>query len=298
MKRIPLLWLTLSLVLCALVALPAHRAMADNETDELEFRVQGTLSAADCTAQTVSVLGLTIGIGQARIDTTGGVCTDLVPLVSQQIEVKLASDIPNATTGNLKAGRVTPKGSSGSPPRIKAPIQAINADKSVLTLLGLRVNISQSNLEGMDDHMDASGNVPADPSELIVGQFVQVRLVGSTPPFAAEEVEIENFKNEVEVEVENEHGVEIHDLMEIEVHNHTLITVPAPASPLDGATVRKPRTRVFHTRSHGKFTLRGLFTGEAKIFIERHHKGHKTRVTRVVKVRGDRTGHLVVRLHN
>jgi len=296
MKRIPLLWLTLSLVLCALVALPAHRAMADNETDELEFRVEGTLEAVDCTAETIKVLGLTIGIGGARIDTSGEVCTDLV--VGEQVRVRFASDIPNATTGNLKAGRVAPREDSDTRSRLKAPIQEINADKSSLTLLGKKVDISQAELEGMDDHMHANGNVPADPSQLIVGQFVQVRLVDSTLPFVAEEVEIENFQNEVEVELENEHGVEIRDLVEIEVHNHTTVTVPAPAAPLDGATVRKPKTRTFKTRSHGKFTLNGLFTGEAKIIIKRNVHGHKNSVARLVKVRGDRTKHLKVRLRD
>jgi hypothetical protein len=292
MKRIPLRWLTLSLVLCALVALPAHRAMADNETDDLEMRVEGTLEGIDCTAQTANVLGITVGIGGARLDTAGGVCTDFV--VGEQVEVKLASDIPGSTSGNLKAGRVRSRGNSGSPPRIKAPIQTITSDKSSMTLLGKKVDISQGHLEGMDDGMHSENNVPADPSQLIVGQFVQARLVGSTPPFQADEVEIENFKNEVEVELENEHGVEIHDLVEIEVHNHTLITLPA--SPLDGATVRKPKTRTFKAKSRGKFTLNGLFTGEAKIIIKRNVHGHNNRVARLVKVRGNRTGHLKVRL--
>jgi hypothetical protein len=295
MKRVPLLWLTLSLVLCALVALPAHRAMADDESDELEFRVEGTLEAVDCTAQTINVLGLTIGIGGARLDTAGDVCTDFV--VGEQVEARLASDIAGATSGNLKAGRVKSNGNSGAPPRLKGPIQAISADKSDMRILGKKVDISQGRLEGMDDSMHPNHNVPADPSQMIVGQFVQVRLVGSTPPFVAEEVEIENFKNEIEVELENEHGVEIHDLVKIEVHNHTLIT-PAAASPLDGATVRRSKTRDFKHKSHGKFTLRGLFTGEAKIIIEREVHGHHNRVGRVVKVRGDRTGHLKVRLRD
>jgi len=294
MKRIPLLWLTLSLVLCALVALPAHRAMADDESDELEFRVEGTLEAVDCTANTIKVLGITIGIGGARLDTSGKVCTDFV--VGEQVEARLASDIPGATSGNLKAGRVKSNGNSGSPPRLKGPIQTITSDKSSMTLLGKKVDISQGHLEGMDDSMRPNHSVPADPSQLIVGQFVQVRLVDDTPPFQAEEVEIENFKNGVHVELENEHGVEIHDLVEIEVHNHTVIAVPAPASPLDGATVRKPKTRVFKAKSHGKFTLNGLFTGEAKLIIKRNVHGHKNRVARLVKVRGNRTGQLKVRL--
>jgi len=297
MKRITLLWLTLSLVLCALVALPAHRAMADNETDELEMRVEGTLDAADCTAQTISVMGFTIGIGGARIDTTGGVCTDLV--VTEQVRVKLFNDISSAT-GKLRAGRVIPTGNSGSPPRIQAPIQAKDASGNTLTLLGVSVDISQGLLEGMDDHGTDTGNVPADPSQLIVGQFVQVKLAAGTPPFIADEVEIENFKNEVEVELEDEHGVEIHDLsddIEIEVHNHTIARVPAHTSPTDGALVAKKRTRRFHTSSDGKFTLHGMFTGEAKIIVERHHGGKRTHGKRVARIKSDKHGHLRIRLH-
>jgi hypothetical protein len=291
--------LMLSLVLCALVALPAHRAMADGETDELEMRVQSTLDAADCTAQTVSVLGLTIGIGQARIDTSGGVCADLVPLVGQLVEVKLASDIPNATTGNLKAGRVTPKGNSGSGPRIQAPIQAMNVSGKTLTLLGLSVGFSGVTLGGLDDHGNPADN-NVDPSQLIVGQFVQVNLRDSSSPLVAKEVEIENFTNEVEVELEDEHGVLIDDHgkddIDIEVRNHTKAKVPAPASPLDGAMVTKKVTRKFHASSDGKFTLRGLFTGEAKIIIERHHGADDSRGARLVRINGDRTKHITVRL--
>ena len=295
MKRIPLLWLTLSLVLCALVAMPAHRAMADDETDELEFRVQGTLAAADCTANTISVLGLSIAIGTARIDTTGGVCTDLV--VGDQVEAKLASDILN-DAGKLKAGRVTPQGNSGSGPRLKGPIQTVNADKSVITLFGLNVAVNNSTqLGGLDDHGSLADDT-VDPSQLIVGQFVQVRLAGETPPLLAEEVEIENFTNEVEVEIENEHGIEIHDRFEIEVHNHTLIRTLAAAAPLDGATARRSRTRTFKTRSHGNFTLHGLFSGEARIELRREHNGRQTRAVRVIRIRGDRTGHLRIRLHS
>lgn len=299
MKRIPLLWLTLSLVLCALVALPAHRAMADGETDELEMRVQSTLVAADCSALTVSVLGLTIGIGQARIDTSGGVCTDLVPLVGQLVEVKLASDIPNASTGKLSAGRVTPQGNSGSGPRIQAPIQAMNVGKT-LTLLGLSVDVSQvEQLGGLDDHGNPADN-NVDPSQLVVGMFVQVNLRDSNTPLVAKEVEIENFTNEVEVELEDEHGNLIddhgHNDIDIEVRNHTKARVPSPASPLDGAMVTKQVHRKFHLSSDGKFTMHGLFTGEARFIIERHHGADDSRGARLVKVNGDRTKHIRVRL--
>jgi len=125
--------------------------------------------------------------------------------------------------------------------------------------------------------MRPNHSVPADPSQLIVGQFVQVRLVDDTPPFQAEEVEIENFKNGCMSNWKRAWGRDSR-LVEIEVHNHTVIAVPAPASPLDGATVRKPKTRVFKAKSHGKFTL--------NVCYRRGQAHHQTECSRPQKQSG------------
>lgn len=287
--------LIIALAVIAFVALPAHRAVADDETDELEFRVEAPLDAADCTAQTISVLGFTIAVAQAQI--TGGstgTCADLGSAVGQTVDVKLASDITN-TAGNLKAGRVDIKGNSNNL-SIKAAIQAM-AGKDI-TLLGRNVDLAGAELQGLDDK--GIDTVPADLSQLAVGQFVEVKLVSSTPPLAAHEVQIENFTNEIEVELLDDNGVDFNDPLDdvdIEVRDHVLVNVPAHASPLDGATVKRSKTRSYHSSSKGSFKLHGLFTGKAKLIIEREHDGQKSRATRLLRIRGDKNKHETVRLH-
>jgi len=144
--------------------------------------------------------------------------------------------------------------------------------------------------------MRPNHSVPADPSQLIVGQFVQVRLVDDTL-----RSRLKKWRSRISRTGACRTGkrawVEIHDLVEIEVHNHTVITVPAPASPLMEQR-QEPKTRVFKAKNRGSFTLNGLFTGEAKIIIKRNVHGHKNKVAKLVKVRGNRTGQLKVRLRD
>ena len=286
----------MTLVLFAFVALPVHRALADNETDELEFRVEGPLDAADCTAQTISVLGFTIGVAQAQI--TGGstgTCADLSSALSQTVDVRLASDITSAG-GKLRAGRVDIKGNSNNL-NLKSAIQAI-AGKTI-TLFGRNVNFGGAVLQGLDDK--GIDTVPADFSQLVVGQFVKVKLdPAGLPAFDAKEVEVENFTNEIEVELLDDNGVDFNDPVDdvdIEVRDHVVVRVPAPAAPLDTAAAKRSVTRKYHTSSNGSFKLQGLFTGEAKLIIEREHDGKRTRATRVLRIKGDRIKHEIVRLH-
>jgi hypothetical protein len=285
----------IALAVIAFATLPAHRAAADDESGELEFKVEGPLDAADCTAQTISVLGFTVAIAQARISGgSTGTCDDLGAAVGQTVEVELAGDITNAA-GNLKAGKVDLQGSSNDL-KIKGAIQAI-AGKDI-TLLGRNVDIRGAELQGLDDK--GTDSVPANFGQLAVGQFVEVNLVSSTPPLTAHEVEIENFTNEIEVELLDDNGVDFNDSfddVDIEVRDHVLVKVPAHTSPLDGATVRRSKTRHYHSSSNGSFKLHGLFTGKAKLIIEREHDGQKSRATRRLRIRGDKHHHETVRLH-
>ena len=43
--------------------------------------------------------------------------------------------------------------------------------------------------------------------------------------------------------------------------------------------------------------LRGMFTGDATIIIERHHNGKITRDDHLVKVIGNKVKHIIMRLH-
>src|SRR6266850_2220624 len=109
MKQIIFRMMTLSSLFLALLAMPAARAVADDEADEIEIKVQARLEAVDCAATppTITVLGLTIDISKAGINSSDDLvtgtltCADLA--VGQIVEVKLVSDVPSTTTGLLSA---------------------------------------------------------------------------------------------------------------------------------------------------------------------------------------------------
>src|SRR5689334_7605883 len=71
MKRFTL-GVLLSALLLALAAWAPQRAAADDETGDTEIKIQAPLDAVDCTANTISVLGLTIDISTAAIGDGNG----------------------------------------------------------------------------------------------------------------------------------------------------------------------------------------------------------------------------------
>lgn len=329
----------------AVATLPAYRAFADDETDDVEIKLVAPLDATDCAATpaTITVLGLAIDVSAARIETQssggagavsspilasggddgeghngrhGGDVTPNCPtyygcttqptpvptpvvsgcaalVVGQIVEVELASD--NAP---LKATQVK-QGGGDTRIKIEAPIQAVSADGLTLTVLGLNIGIGAAELNGTDDHGDDNANQPIDASELMVGAFVEVRLASNAAPLTATELELKNFSNQVEVEVEDAHGQHINDVdrngspvNSVQVDVLEAIVV-APA----GSTPQHVRKLVhFHSTSNGRFTLCGLPTGRARIVVSRVHDGVTELDRRNVTIRGDRSSATRVRL--
>jgi len=282
----------------------SHLALADDETDELEIKVQATLDATNCggTPPTISVLGLTIDISTASLNNSedcegcGDVtCADLT--VGQVAEVKLASDAPDPTTGLLSATEVDMGGgdcedSVCDAVKIAAPLQAIDPNVPSVTVLGLVVDISQARLQGADDGDNEGDNQLVDASQLIVGQMVEIELVSNQPPLAATTLEVKNFTNQVDVEVDDQNGqVDDGAVDDVQVDVEETVVVHAPAS-VTAAAKHVRRTVRLHTATNGSFTLSGLPTGRATITVTRGTStGHKR-----VQVRPNRARRVKVRL--
>jgi hypothetical protein len=292
--------MVLSSLLLALVALLAPLAIADDETEKVKIEIEAPLEAVDCAAipPTITVLGLTIDIGSAKIEGEGddydharhsdhndGTCADLIP--GQGVEVKLASDMPDPITGLLVAVEVKVEDDEcegdddHDSVKVEAPLQAIDTISNTVTVLGLVIDISQAELEGDDDdedkyedkhHLarhsdndddDDCDEPPLDITQLIVGQFVEIKLVSAQPPLLATKLEVKNFDNEVEVEVEDQDDADDDDI-EIDVAVTTLVKANKKA-------VKKVLT--FHTVGNGSVKLNGLPTGKAKIVATRISDG-------------------------
>lgn len=287
----------------ALVVGPAHRAVADDETDDVEIKIEAPLDATDCpgTPPTITVLGRKIDITGAKIgagedDEGAGDCITLV--AGQPVEVGFASDAEP-----LVATTVEAKGDSGNEdPQVKAPLQMIDPTTKVIVVLGLSIDVSGATLGGANDDGSECDNPAVDLSQLMVGQFVEVELdAAKFPALVARQLEVKNFSNVVDVEVEEPDG-EVGNvdeggspLEDIDVAVSVKVKVAAPAA---GRASHARRVKVLHfrTRTSGRFKLAGLPTGRAKIVATRHAHGATMTGRRrvVVKPNTTRTVRLVL----
>ena len=297
-------------------------AAADDETGQVEIKIKAPIEAVSCdpTAPTITVLGMQISIATASLDgesdgsgssdgsaqggTSGGTGDDgsgdtsgdggggsagcAALTVGQAVEVKLASDaVP------LVATEVSPEGDSEV--TLQAPIQELTS-ATTIKVLGLSIDISQANMEGADDEDNqAQGQGTAiDPSQLMLGQIVEVQLASSQPPFVANHVDVKNFTNQVEVEVEDQNG----EIDDTDANGNPVddvdVEVDETVSVMDASTgiLRKVKKVLhFHKSSHGSFTLSGVPTGHAKIQVTRAASVGKKRISvkpntkRIVKLR-------------
>lgn len=310
MKRTAFRLSLLTLFLLALAAWPAGPAAADQGDDNTTIKVVAPLDAVNCAENTINVLGLTIDISKAKFknededqdqdgdqdeDGDGGgaaafTCLDLK--LGQLVKVILASDIPDPNTGFLTAVAIEMEGdeeNTGAEAEITAPIQAVDPNGASVTVLGLVIDISQAKIEGADDEDSQGNNQPADVTQLMVGQFVELELGSSQPPLAATEVEVKAFGNQVDVEVDDEDGNEVDDGDEDTVRVNVQELVKAKKA-------KKAKKVKFQTAGNGSFTLKGLPKGVAKITVTRVKDGKISKGTARVNVRANTKKHVKVRL--
>lgn len=294
----------LAVLAFGLVLVPAQRATADDEEDETEIRVEGPLGAVDCTAgaATITVLGLSISIEGAieSSDDSSGSCADLT--VGENVQVRLTSD-----AAPLVATRVDPDHSDGEgggkgdehDVRIQAPLQAVAPTALTVQVLGLPIDVSAAELEGADDHQgsndqgadtecDSGDCQPIDISQLVVGQFVQIKLdPASLPPLVATEVEVKNFTNGIVIHVVRSNGRPSRDHVHVEVVD--TVKVRDNAGHLVSRRVR------LRTDGARRVPVPGLPTGRAKVTVRRTSDGARKTMTRI-RIRPNATRTVRVRL--
>ena len=153
--------------------------------------------------------------------------------------------------------------------------------------------MGSATLAGADDDSEDGNSQPIDLSQLIVGQFVEVQLDASQlPALVATDLEVKNFANQVEVEVDDQSGNEVSDATnDVQVGVKETVLVQAPVAP--GAAPNNVKKTVrLHTTSNGSFSLSGLPTGLAKITVR---CGTSTAHKRV-QIIGNTVNHVKVRL--
>ena len=331
MKRV-VFALVAAVAATAISALPAQRAAADNETDQVTIEIQAPLDSSACgaTPPTITVLGLAIDVSTAAFD--AGDCTTLT--AGQPIEVKLASDsTPLAATqvnqGGGNGGSDNGNGSNGGNDngnnssnsggsaadsgggdgsqeiKVQAPIQNTDATAQTITLLGLTVDVSGASLDGADD--SGQNTQPIDFTQLIMGQFVAVQLASNTPPLVATGLELKNFTNQVQLEVDNSTGQQVDDVdssgnpvNDVSVDVTETVPVQNTTPGAGGAAAAGPRmikkVLHFHAASNGSVTLSGLPTGLAKIVIHRTTALGTSVGRRITAVKGNTARSMRVRL--
>lgn len=288
------------MIFCSLLVLTAFAvqfAVADNG-DDTDVEIKAPLDAVNCSGvpPTVTVLGLTIDISQAKGE-DGAVVNCAALVVGQLVEVKLASDIPNTTTGLLTALKVESEGEDcedGDCVEIEAPIQAADPVGQTITVLGLVIDVSQAEIEGDDDGED---DQPAAPIQLIVGQFVEVELASNQAPLVATEVEVKNSGTGIEIEIVDQNGNEIED----DDDDIEVVATVTPAKTSTTGTAKAltkggKKNFTFRAKGNGSMVLSGLPAGKAKLAITRLTNLGKSTGKASAVVQSQQTTHVVTKL--
>jgi hypothetical protein len=283
-----------------LLALAAPNRATGDETNDVQIKVKAPLDATSCTGTppTISVLSLNIDVATASVeaesenegegdDNTSGTCADLTP--GAMVEVALLGDaVPLAATN------VDQEGEDDDGSSIQAPVQAVAGN--TITVLGLDVDASNATLEGEDDDSDEGGGQPIDLSQIVVGQVVEIRLDASQlPSLVATRVELKNFTNQAEIDLQDDNGQEVSDDADdvaVDVTQTVIVKQLRPGKA--PKLVKKILHQQFQTR--GSFLLSGLAKGNATVNVVRVKSGTQTAARVKVHVRPNTTRSVKMRL--
>lgn len=288
----------------AMLAAGVAPASASDEGNDVAVRIKAPLQATACTAAppTLTVLGLNIDTTKAIFEAEGGdddhggassaTCSGLVP--GSPVEVKLVDDVePLAATEVEQEGEDDDDGTT-----LQAPLQGVDSGAGTITLLGLTIDARAASLEGDDDDCEEGDAQPLDLGQLTVGQLVEVHLDSSRlPALVATRLEVKNFANQIEVEVDDENGDEVDDdSPSVSVDAAVTVAVRTPAHKGHRARVVRKTVRISKL-TNGSFVLSGLPKGVATIKIIRDVGGVKSAARRAVRVQPNRTRTVKMRLH-
>jgi hypothetical protein len=196
--------------------------------------------------------------------------TDLSSIqVGQFVRIKLASDTAPLTAVELKV-----EGAYANAVTIHAPIQAVDTTNKTVTVLDLTVDVSTAAFGGCDDAN--STTTPTTIDTLAIGQNAELVLDASKlPALAALRVEVRNFTNQVDVEVDDKHGHKMgNDDGDVDVDVVQMVKVK-------DAKGRAHRQAVaVHTTTHtGNVTVSGLSPGRARVTVTHNGKSSRKTVT-------------------
>jgi Domain of unknown function (DUF5666) len=293
------------MILCSLLVATAFAvqfAVADNGGGETEIEIEAPLEAVNCAAvpPTVTLLGLTIDISQAKGE-EGETLNCAALLVGELVEVRLAGDVPNSTTGLLIAVKLETEGEDCDDEdcvEIEAPIQAVDTVGSTITVLGLTIDISQAEIDGDEEEEQGKSHEGEDdhphaPLTLIVGQFVEVKLASNQQPLIATEVEVKNSGTGIEVEIVDQNGDEIED----DDDDIQVVATVTPSTSGNKSGVKGgKKTLTFRAHSNGRVRLSGLPAGKAKLAITRIHNTGKSTGKASAVIQSQLTTRVVTRL--
>ncbi len=287
------------------LAFDASAVRANDEGKDVAVKVEAALEAAACTGSpaTVTLLGLNIDVTKAKFEvgddggdddddvSIPGACTGLI--TGARVEAKLVDDIDPLTA--IEVEQEGDDDDDGS--ELQAPLQAVDPASGQITVLGLNIDASAAALDGEDDDCDEDGAQPLDLSQLTLGQFVEVHLDESKlPALVATRLEVKNFTNQIEIDLEDEHGEDIDDdSPTVKADAAVTVMVRIPARKGQRARVVRQTVHINQT-AKGRFTLSGLPKGMAKIQITRELGGVKWAARRNVKVLPDTTRTVRIRL--
>jgi Domain of unknown function (DUF5666) len=293
------------MIFCSLIVATAFAvqfAVADNG-GETEIEIKAPLEAVNCTAvpPTVTLLGLTIDVSQVKGD-EGETFSCASLIVGDMIEVELASDVANTTTGLLTAVKLEAEGEQCDDDcvELEAPIQSVDTIGHTITILGLTIDISQAEIEGDEEGEQADSNEgeddqPSAPLTLIAGQFVEVKLASSQLPLTATEVEVKNSGTGIEVEIVDQNGHEIDD-DDDDIQIVATVTPSTTSGTNKSAVKGGKKTLTFHAHSNGRVRLSGLPAGKAKLAITRIHSTGKSSGKASALIQSQQTTRVVTRL--
>jgi hypothetical protein len=270
-----LVWLLLPVLA---FGMNAARGDDDEESDSVEIKITAAIQAVDTAGNpnTIKLLGLTIAVPPSALkgeqgdessdeenDSDDGNAINLLSQLSigQNVTVVLTGDTPPLTASELKIPhpyeqRVV----------IQAPVQSIDTTAKTITLLGLKIDTSQAIIVGTENDED----MPASNVTLMVGQNVEVVLdPAKLPNLVALTLKIENFHDQVEVDLENQDGSPIADDGEdvnVEVTENANIVNAVTGQHSRKHIVLNTATRNNHVK------LAGLPPGRARMVVTRHGK--------------------------
>jgi len=182
------------LVLCF-----SSTGFAGDSDKRLEILIQAPIDEVNCqhSTPTIMVLGLPIDVSDAAFTVKGQkssiTCWDISGGLTAA--VTLTGDTADEETGLLTATDVEIQTAAENPVKINAPLEAVDASGTTVSVLGLTVDISSAVLLNDFKH-------PITASQLKADQFARIAITPDSDPLAATKVQVRINQVSVQAPIE------------------------------------------------------------------------------------------------